>query len=245
MKSYRVAAVGAVLVVACGVTGCQPKSIAGGSGPAPGKGKTASGSAAAALGKLTVRPDGSMSTYNRVKDFGPAWTDSTGAPGGHNHCDTRDDVLERDLTAAHLDGTCTVETGTLKDPYTGKVIHFKRGRATSTAIQIDHLVPLGNAWVTGASKLPAAERKELANDPLNLVAADGPANEGKGDDDASQWLPKQTGYDCEYVSRQIAVKAKYGLSVTSAEKTAMQRVLSGCNGETLPKESSSEVELKR
>lgn len=98
--------------------------------------------------------------------------------------------------------------------------------------------------MTGASKLPLAERKELANDPLNLVSADEPANMGKGDDDASQWLPKQTGYQCEYVARQIAVKAKYGLWVTSTEKTAMQKVLSTCNGEALPMESSSEVELK-
>jgi Protein of unknown function (DUF1524) len=235
------------VVLACGVlalAGCQPRAISNGSGSAGGSGAGASGSAAAALAKLRVKADGSMSTYDRIKDFGPAWTDSTGAPGGHNHCDTRDDILDRDLTGIHLTGRCTVSSGTLKDPYTGRSIPFKRGRSTSSAVQIDHLVPLGNAWITGASGLSPAMRKELANDPLNLVAADGPANMGKGDDDASEWLPKQTGYDCEYVARQIAVKTKYGLWVDSNEKSAMQRVLNGCHGQALPSESSHEVELK-
>ncbi len=233
-------------VLACGVlalAGCQPRTAADGGGSAHGSGSSPSGSAAAALAKLRVKTDGSMSTYDRLKNFGPAWTDSTGAPGGHNHCDTRDDILARDLTGIRLTGKCTVSSGTLKDPYTGKSIKFKRGRSTSSAVQIDHLVPLGNAWITGAADLSSALRKALANDPLNLVAADGPANMGKGDDDASEWLPKEAGYQCEYVARQIAVKAKYRLWVDSAEKTAMQRVLSRCPGEALPAESSHEVEL--
>ena len=244
MGSSRFAVIGMALLALCGLAGCRSGSPVDGAGPAGGLGAGAARSAELALSKLPVKPDGSMSTYNRLKNFGPAWSDSTGAPGGHNHCSTRNDILDRDLTAVKRSGKCTVASGTLKDPYTGKTIRFKRGRATSSAVQIDHLVPLGNAWVTGASKLSLATRKEMANDPLNLLAADGPANMGKGDDDASEWLPAQKGFDCEYVSRQIAVKAKYHLWVTAAEKTAMGKVLDGCRSEELPAETSRGVALK-
>ncbi|MDI5962401.1 HNH endonuclease family protein [Streptomyces sp. SL13] len=242
MRSSRRCLVTAVALVAVsGVAGCQPKTVVPSTDRAAGP---AAGSAAAVLAKLAVKPDGSMSTYNRLKNFGAAWTDAQNATGGHNHCDTRDDILDRDLTAVKRSGKCTVISGSLKDPYTGRTIKFKRGRATSSAVQIDHLVPLGNAWVTGASKLPLAERKELANDPLNLLAADGPANMGKSDDDASEWLPAQKSFDCEYVKRQIAVKSKYHLWVTAKEKAAMQAVLDHCGNQTLSSESSHEVKLK-
>ena len=142
MRSYQVAA-GVLLVVAVGVTACQLKSLADRSAPT-GSGTLTSGSAAAALAKLAVRPDGSMSTYNRVKNFGPAWRGNTGAPGGRDHRDTRDNVLSRDLTGVRRNGRCTLISGTLANPYTGKTIRFKRGRATSSAVRIDHLIPLGN-----------------------------------------------------------------------------------------------------
>ncbi len=239
-------------VLAAVLTGCRLSTTATPSG-SPGTAGTATtgtsaprGSAAAALNRLPVKAAASMSGYARVKDFGPAWTDSTDDPGGRNHCDTRDDILRRDLTGVRLESgsRCTVASGVLDDPYTGRTIHFTRGRSTSTAVQIDHLVPLGDAWTTGAAALPAAEREELANDPLNLLAADGPANEGKGDSDASGWLPGTRAFRCEYVSRQIAVKVRYHLWVTPAEKAAMARVLASCPGEPLPVEGSHEVELK-
>lgn len=203
-----------------------------------GGGSTANGSAALkALDALTVRSKGSMTGYTR-EEFGPAWTDNTDDPDGHNHCDTRNDILARDLTGiSYKSGHCTVATGTLDDPYTGKSIHFVRG-PESTRIQIDHVVPLGDAWVTGAAKMTDTRREELAEDPLELLAADGPANEAKGDDDASEWLPANSGYQCSYVSRQIAVKAKYQLWVTSSEKSAMQHVLAGCPGQKLPTEAA-------
>jgi hypothetical protein len=235
-------------VVGMALTGCQPKDLSDGATPSGSVSATTDnsgggGSAAAALAKLTVRPDGSMSSYARVKDFGEAWTDDQSAPGGHNHCETRDDILRRDLTDVKLDGKCEVESGTLKDPYTGKVIHFTRGRSTSLAVQIDHMVPLGNAWQTGAGSLSKSTREELANDPLNLIAADGPANEGKGDDDSSKWLPKSDSFHCEYVARQIAVKTKYRLWVSTSEKASMTKVLGGCHGQALPTETSHDVAL--
>jgi hypothetical protein len=144
-------------VLGMAVTGCQPKDVTDGAdspsppGHASVDNSGGGGPASAALAK--VKPDGSISTYDRVKDFGEAWTDDQSAPGGHNHCETRDDVLRPDLTEAKLKGKCEVVSGTLKDPYTGKTIRFTRGRGTSLAVQIDHMVALGNAWQTGASSL--------------------------------------------------------------------------------------------
>lgn len=194
---------------------------------AKGTGKNAS-SALALLAKLPVRSWASMAGYSRAQ-FGPAWADVD-----HNGCDTRDDILRRDLTGitTRTDG-CTVLTGTLHDPYTGRTIDFHRGVGTSTAVQIDHVVALADAWRTGAQKLSASRREQLANDPLELLAVDGPTNESKGDQDAASWLPPNTSFDCSYVADQIAVKHAYGLWVTQAEHDAMARVLQDCGG-TVP-----------
>jgi len=151
--------------------------------------------------------------------------------GGHNGCDTRNDILRRDLTSITLkpgSNGCTVLTGTLSDPYTGTTIQFVRGEGTSTAVQIDHLVALSDAWQTGAQQLSAQQRTDFANDPLNLQAVDGPTNESKGDGDAATWLPPNKAYRCTYVTRQVQVKAKYGLWVTSAERDAIVKMLGSC-----------------
>ena len=204
-------------------------------GSAPAGQDAAGGSAGAALNRLPVHAAGTMSGYNRLA-FGPAWTDNTSDVDGHNSCDTRDGILALYLTQiTYRSGHCTVATGTLQDPYTGKTIHFVRG-PKSTVIQIDHVVALGNAWTSGASQLTATQRQDLAEDPLELLAVDGPTNEAKGDGDASQWLPPQAGYHCAYVARQVAVKTKYHLWVTTAEKTAMQHVLTTCPKQGLPVE---------
>ncbi|MFJ4409553.1 HNH endonuclease family protein [Streptomyces sp. NPDC088910] len=231
------------------LAGCQPKSdSANGKVPSRSAGvarSISSGSALGALAKLAVKPDGPISGYDRIADFGAAWTDGQGASGGHNGCETRDDILRRDLTEVKLEGRCEVESGVLKDPCTGRTIRFTRGRKTSPAVRIDHMVALGNAWQTGAKALSKPVREQLANDPLNLTAADGPANDDKGDDDASGWLPQAAaGFRCEYVARQVAVETKYKLWITPAEKTAMSRTLGGCRGQVLPTESSHEVALK-
>lgn len=128
---------------------------------------------------------------------------------------------------------CLVATGTLNDPYTGKVIKFVRGVGSSNAVQIDHVVALSNAWSTGAQNISSTSRYQLANDPLNLLAVDGPTNSSKSDKDAANFLPR-TSYRCKYVARQLSVKKKYKLWVTSDEKAAMVRVLSSCPKQTLP-----------
>ena len=95
-------------------------------------------------------------------------------------------------------------------------------------MQIDHVVALSDAWKKGARHLDDQQKRNLANDPRNLIAVDGPTNQGKGDSDASEWLPPNTAFHCEYVVRQIEVKTTYELWVTQAEHDAMSRILSSC-----------------
>lgn len=164
--------------------------------------------------------------YSRT-EFGNGWTKVDG-------CDTRNIILHRDLNNSVVGDDCKVISGSLNDPYTGNIIEFKRGEQTSAAVQIDHVVALSNAWQTGAQQLTFAERVALANDPLELLAVDGIANQAKGDGDAATWLPPNKSFRCEYVARQIAVKQRYNLWLTAAEKQAMETVLGKCPGQTLP-----------
>ncbi len=169
-----------------------------------------------------------MEGYDRAA-FGQAWSDDVTVGYGHNGCDTRNDILRRDLHDVVIkDGTfgCKVVAGTLDDPYTGQQIPLSR-----SAIQIDHVVALGDAWETGAQAWDAQRRRDFANDPDNLLAVEAEANRQKGAANAARWLPPNPAFHCEYVRRQIAVKDKYGLIVTAREKEAMESVLSQC-GET-------------
>ena len=178
------------------------------------------------LALLPIRDQVPNDGYSR-KQFGQSWSDDVTVDGGHNGCDTRIDILRRDLTALQIKpGTqgCLVLSGALVDPYSGQSIAFTRG-ATSGEVQIDHIVALSDAWRTGAQQLTAARRQDFANDPLNLQAVSGKVNDAKGADDAAAWLPPAIGYRCEYVSRQIHVKTRYSLWVTPAEHDAMATVL--------------------
>jgi hypothetical protein len=190
------------------------------------------GSAVTTLATLVVKGRAPKTGYDRAL-FGQAWADVD-----RNGCDTRNDILRRDLTRFTLKaGThgCLVLKGTLHDPYTGSTISFIRGPSTSNAVQIDHVVALSDAWQKGAQQWSPTRRTAFANDPLNLLAVDGPTNLRKGDGDAATWLPPRKAGRCAYVARQIAVKHRYGLSVTAAERDAMVRVLTACPGQPLPK----------
>ncbi|NEG89972.1 DUF1524 domain-containing protein [Bifidobacterium aerophilum] len=190
----------------------------------------AGGPAADALSRLVIDDDPDRSGYDRSL-FGYRATDDDG-----NGCDVREDVLARDLTDVRYvtAGGCAVRSGTLDDPYTGRTIRFVRGARTSSAVQIDHVVALENAWQSGARDWDTATRYRFGNDLANLLAVDGPANQEKGSASAAYWLPTNGDYRCRYVARQIAVKAAYGLTVTSREQRAMQSVLAACPGEPLP-----------
>jgi Protein of unknown function (DUF1524) len=219
----------AAVLAATLLAGCSAvlDHVAVATGPSP----AASGDAASALAALPVKGRAPKTGYERAQ-FGDAWSDVD-----RNGCDQRNDVLARDLQGETLKpGThdCIVLAGILVDPYTGKTITFIRGQATSDQVQIDHVVALSNAWQTGAQQLDAATREALGNDPLNLMAVDGPTNRAKGDADAATWLPPVRSSRCAYVARQVAVKAKYRLWVTPAEKAAINGVLPGCPGQPLP-----------
>lgn len=178
--------------------------------------------ALAVLDALEVKGRAAKTGYSRDQ-FGQAWLDVD-----RNGCDTRNDTLARDLLTPTKSGPCTVLTGLLNDPYTATTIDFQRGQGTSELVQIDHVVSLGDAWQKGAQQLTADQRATFANDPLNLLAVSGAANAQKGDGDAATWLPKNKAFRCEYIARQVSVKATYGLWVTQAERDTMVRVLADC-----------------
>ena len=185
--------------------------------------------AARQLRELAIRSADEASAvpdYDR-QAFGQRWADTD-----HNGCDTRNDILARDLARPTFKpGTrdCVVLTGTLAEPYTGTTIQFQRGDKSSALVQIDHVVALADAWRSGAWQWDAQRRQEFANDPENLLAVDGAANEDKSASSADQWLPPNVAFRCDYVKRQIAVKYAYGLSVTQAEQDAMATQLTTCS----------------
>ena len=189
------------------------------------------------LATLPIKGRAPKTGYDRAL-FGQAWADVD-----RNGCDTRNDMLKRDLTGIKYTNSvpCKVQSGTLADPYTGTSISFLRGSATSSAVQIDHVVALSDAWQKGAQQLTVEQRTAFANDPLNLQSTDGPTNMKKGDGDAATWLPPNKGFRCEYVARQISVKATYSLWVTQAEHNAMARILADCEGQLAPTNEQAPV----
>ena len=230
----RRAAVVVALALAATLTGCVDVDLTESGAPAqvaPHSGPPVAGSASAALDRIEVKGRAARTGYERNR-FGDGWVDTD-----RNGCDTRNDVLARDLTGeTFVPGTrnCVVLTGTLADTYSGRVIEFRRGQETSEAVHIDHVVALSDAWQKGAQRWDDEQRVRFANDPLNLLAADGPLNMQKGDADAATWLPPNTGFRCAYVARQVAVKTTYQLWVTPAERNAIAGVLAGCPDEPLP-----------
>lgn len=182
------------------------------------------GGAAETLETIAVKGRAQKTGYAR-SEFGNGW-------GTLQGCDMRNTILYRDLADVKTDGVCKVVSGTLQDPYTATTIQFQRTQGEM--VQIDHVIALSDAWQKGAQQLTKDQRVALANDPLELLAVDGPSNQAKGDSDAATWLPDNKTFRCEYVARQIAVKKKYSLWVTQAEKDAMVKVLSSCPGQVLP-----------
>jgi Protein of unknown function (DUF1524) len=161
--------------------------------------------------------------------FGETWSDDVNVEFGHNGCNTRDDILRRDLADLLVrPGTCYAQSGVLHDPYTGEPIAFTRGPDTSEAVQIDHLVSLSDAWYKGARDWDDKRRRDFANDPRNLLAIGAKVNFDKAFRDANAWLPPNAGFRCEFVARQIEVKTAYGLWVSANEKRAMADVLADC-----------------
>ncbi|MFL4472826.1 HNH endonuclease family protein [Paeniglutamicibacter sp. MACA_103] len=236
-----------LIVIGALVAGPGPQ---GESAPSAGTGPLASSNTSASVGSAKVAPGAKLqgpgavtvlntlpvkgkapaTGYDRNKKFGNGWKDFNG-----NKCDERQDTLKRDLSAVKYKDAkkCQLASGVLADAYTGTRIKWK---VNSGSVDIDHVVALKNAWVSGGQQLSQDQRQGLANDPLNLMASQASANRSKGDANAAEWLPTNKSFRCQYVATQISVKKKYALSVTAAEKNAMKRVLTSC-----PKQKSAEV----
>ncbi|SEK25324.1 HNH endonuclease family protein [Rhodococcus maanshanensis] len=165
-------------------------------------------------------------------DFGPAWADDTDAPLGHNGCDTRNDILERDLVdRVNFDiWRCpwAVRSGTLHDPYSGAVIAFQHGEDTSSAVQIDHIVSLALAWDMGANTWTPERRARFANDPANLIAVAGEANFAKASHTPASWMPPNEAFRCDYAHRFTSVLREYGLPIDRASAEALRGALRAC-----------------
>ena len=194
--------------------------------PSSARAVKTTGAAVELLAKIPIKGRAPKTGYERTQ-FGNGWATVDG-------CDTRNIILHRDFKPVVVGDECKVLSGTLNDPYTGKTIVFKRGADSSSDVQIDHVVALSDAWQKGAQQLSKQRRQQLANDPMELLAVDGPANQAKGDGDAATWLPPNKAFRCQYVARQVAVKAKYDLWMTQAEHDVIVGLLNGCPGQSLP-----------
>jgi Protein of unknown function (DUF1524) len=184
------------------------------------------------LAGVGVLPERAHRYDYRRTAFGDAWDDDNGAPLGHNGCDTRDDILDRDL----VDKTYVsikrcpnaVATGTLHDPYTNATVMFQRGAKVGEAVQIDHIVPLAYAWDMGAYNWPLPERLRFANDPANLLAVEGQANQDKGDSPPALWMPPNTAFACQYAVQFITVLRGYQLPVDQPSAGVLRQAAATC-----------------
>jgi hypothetical protein len=183
----------------------------------------------AGIAEVPVR----IRSYDYRRDaFGESWTDANSAPGGYNGCDTRNDILDRDLvdkTYVSIKRCPTaVATGTLHDPYTNAVIAFTRGEKTGAAVQIEHIVPLAYAWDMGARNWTDELRVRFANDPANLLAVEGQVNQDKGDEEPALWMPPNAAFHCQYAVQFIAVLHGYGLPVDAPSAAVLRQAAGTC-----------------
>lgn len=163
--------------------------------------------------------------------FGPAWSDDVAVEGGRNGCDTRNDILARDLTAVEFRSStrdCVVVAGALADPYTGEKIAFRKAEAHE--VGVDHVVPLARAWDLGAASWTTDRRRDFANDPVNLLAVSGSANSSKRDQGPGEWLPTNAAYRCAYIARYLEVSIVYSLPVTRSDHDAATVLAPSCTG---------------
>jgi len=226
LAAVRTVLARAVLVTAVAVGIVAP------AGPASADPQPPVADTLAKLDTLAIKGRAPKTGYSRSQ-FGDAWTDDVTVPLGHNGCDTRNDILRRDLIDVVLkpgSNGCAVLSGVLNDPYTGTSVEFERGPSTSAEVQIDHIVALSDAWQTGAQQLDPLVRNNFANDPLNLQTTIGWINQEKGDGDAATWLPPNKSYRCPFVTRIVDIKSAYELWVTQAEHDAIAWVLTDCSG---------------
>ncbi|WP_326612390.1 HNH endonuclease family protein [Streptomyces scopuliridis] len=168
------------------------------------------------LSQLTVQAEGSSSGYSR--DLFPHWITQSGT------CNTREVVLKRDGSNVQQDSSCAAVSGTWYSEYDGATW------SAASDVDIDHMVPLSEAWKSGANSWSTAQRQAFANDLTRpqLIAVTDNVNQSKGDKDPAVWMPPRAAYKCTYVRAWVQVKYYYNLKVDSAEKSALQSTLNGC-----------------
>lgn len=226
VTQWSALAVFAVLaVVVAGQVGVPPGSV-----PRISAAQVAQARAAlASLDTLPERPPHDAA-YDRDA-FGTAWTDASDAPGAGNGCDTRNDILSRDLDVSGQVSVSScpqaISSGVLTSPYTGRPVVFERGRS-SAAVQIDHVVPLSYAWDLGAKTWERSVRTTFANDPANLVAVDGGSNQAKSDAEPAEWMPPLDGFRCQYSVQFVTVLHAYGLPVDEPSRDVLADALAHC-----------------
>ncbi|MFT4044325.1 MAG: HNH endonuclease family protein [Gordonia sp. (in: high G+C Gram-positive bacteria)] len=163
--------------------------------------------------------------------FGPSWSDDTSVADSGNGCDTRNDILARDLADTRRGPVAScphaILAGELHSPYTGQLVVFRRDRRAA-AVQIDHIVPLAFAWDMGAYGWSPQRRADLANDPANLVAVDAHSNQDKSDSEPGRWMPPDTGFHCQYATEFVMVVAAYQLSIDRRSRDVLAAALGRC-----------------
>ncbi len=215
-----------IIIVAAAVFGLVeleiPQDLAGGFGADLGNTPAAT---TQTLQSLEVAPPGSMAGYSREKF--PHWSDADefgwkGLPD--SSCDVRDAALIRDGKDVRVAEECDVISGTWRDPYAGGTY------SDPSEIDIDHVVPLANAWRSGASSWDEGLRERYANDPSVVLSAEAGENRSKGDKGPEAWKPPLRNAWCDYATRWIDIKAEYELNVNPQEKSALKQMLGTCEG---------------
>ncbi|WP_200216023.1 HNH endonuclease family protein [Micromonospora coerulea] len=169
------------------------------------------------LNALTVAAQGSTTGYSR--DLFPHWITISGT------CNTRETVLKRDGTSVVVDSSCAATSGRWYSPYDGATWY------AASDVDIDHVVPLAEAWRSGANSWTTSRRQSFANDLTRpqLIAVTDNVNQAKGDQDPSTWQPPLSSYRCTYSKMWITVKYSWALTLQSSEKSALQSMLNTCS----------------
>ena len=215
-----------IVAVAFWFAGRTGDADAAGAPAGQGPGAASVDSAALTAAVLALPAAGATAPGYERDLFGDGWKDPD-----RNGCDSRNDILARDLTAVTFrEGThdCVVLSGVLRDPYTATTIDFVRGDSTSEMVQIDHVVPLSWAWRYGAAGWDPAQRELFANDPDNLLAVDGPTNSSKSDSGPAEWLPPDSSYRCAYAARFTGVLTEYALPIDEPDRSALLSIAASC-----------------
>lgn len=233
LRPVAAAAATAALLLA----GCAPAEV--GKATQPRSVYVAARADLASVATVDSFPPDSMTGYDRSCSpgrscvFGAAWTDrGVGVALARNGCDTRNDVLGRDLTDVRRRGRCKVLSGRLDDPYTGQRIDFSA--QDPQAVQIDHVLALAYAWRGGARGWTQERRTAFANDPDNLRAVSGAANQDKGDRGPKSWLPPNLDHRCAYAATWAKVARKYGVRVLAADWRRADDLLQECQAAARP-----------